>query len=205
MNIINSPSPNFEPRENGSTPQFIILHFTEMTFDGALRRLCDPDAKVSAHYLIHKNGEIYNLVDDIYAAWHAGVSCWKGLERLNHHSIGIEIDNLGNEPFSEQQMQSCILLCKNLMQKYSIPRENVLGHSDIAPDRKVDPGKFFDWKMLDENEIGIPLIHEIGHLSIKEKQEYLKDMGYKIDVTGVNDPQTEFVIKAFEDHFKRLG
>lgn len=202
MNIItNILSPNFDERPLGCSHRFVILHYTEMLFDDAISKLCDKNAGVSAHYLIKKTGEIYNLVLDKYKAWHAGSSCWKGLEKLNDHSIGIEIDNMGNEPFTKQQMDSCIVLCHFLMQKYHIPRENVLGHSDIAPDRKLDPGMFFDWKLLDKNGIGIPCKHDIKDLSIVEKQQYLKDMGYKIEVTGELDEQTNYVIRAFDMHF----
>ena len=199
--ITNILSPNFEERPQGCGPRFVILHYTEMLFDDAISKLCDKNAKVSTHYLIKKTGEIYNLVADKYIAWHAGVSYWKGLEKLNDHSIGIEIDNMGNEPFTTEQMDSCIALCYFLMKKYDIPRENVIGHSDIAPDRKVDPGMFFDWKLLDKNGIGIPCKHDISKIGIAAKQQYLKNMGYKIEVTGENDPQTQYVIKAFEDHF----
>lgn len=198
-------SPNFDLRPNECAPKFIILHYTEMLFDDAISKLCDKDAKVSAHYLIHKTGEIYNLVQDEYRAWHAGVSYWKDLDKLNDHSIGIEIDNMGNEPFVEAQMQSCISLCHLLMEKYHIPRENVLGHSDIAPDRKWDPGIFFDWTFLDQQEIGIKMdqknILEACDGSISIVQQYLKDIGYKIEVTGINDLQTNYVIRAFLAHF----
>ena len=202
MNIITDiRSPNFEERPSGCLPRFIILHYTEMLFDDAMDKLCNIDAKVSAHYVIKKTGEIYNLVPDEYVAWHAGVSYWKGTEKLNLHSLGIEIDNMGNEPFSDKQMDSCIELCHFLMKKHDIPRENVLGHSDIAPDRKVDPGRFFDWALLDKNHIGIAGSHNITELSIAAKQQYLKDMGYKIEVTGSLDEQTKYVICAFLTHF----
>ena len=199
--ITNIRSPNFEARPAGCTPSFIILHYTEMLFDDAIAKLCDPESKVSAHYVVHKDGTIYNLVSDEYRAWHAGASYWNGVANLNDHSIGIEIDNMGDEAFTDAQMQSVIKLSQFLMNKYNIPRENVIGHSDIAPDRKVDPGAFFDWKMLDKNGIGIPMIHNISSLNIADKQKYLKNMGYKIEVTGENDKQTQFVMKAFTDHF----
>ena len=199
--ITNILSPNFEERPQGFGPRFVILHYTEMLFDDAISKLCDKNAKVSAHYLIKKTGEIYNLVEDKYIAWHAGLSYWKGVEKLNDHSIGIEIDNMGDEPFTSQQMDSCIELCHFLMKKYDISRDNVLGHSDIAPDRKVDPGMFFDWKLLDKNGIGIKYGHDISKMSVVEKQQYLKNMGYKIEVTGELDEQTNYVIRAFDMHF----
>ena len=202
MNIItNIKSPNFEQSSNGYTPQFIILHYIKKPFEVAMSQYCDTAIKLSPHYAIKKTGEIYNLVPDEYTAWHAGVSCWKGIEQLNHHSLGIEMDNMGNEPFTEKQMDSCIKLCHLLMKKHNIPRENILGHSDIAPGRKVDPGKFFSWKLLDQNGIGIPMKHNITELDIAGQQRYLKDMGYKIEVTGLLDEQTSDVIRAFLDHF----
>ncbi len=202
MNIItNIKSPNFEPRLDGSVPRFIILHYIEQPFDSAISQYCDINVKLSPHYAIKKTGEIYSLVPDEYTAWHAGASYWQGIERLNHHSLGIEMDNMGNEPFTDEQMESCIKLCHLLMQKHNIPRENVLGHSDIAPGRKADPGRFFDWKLLDKHGIGIPLMHDISNLNITAKQQYLKDMGYKIEVTGKDDEQTQCVLKAFADHF----
>jgi len=200
--ITNILSPNFEERPQGCAPRFIILHYTEMLFDDAISKLCDKNAKVSAHYLIKKTGEIYHLVADKYIAWHAGVSYWNGFEKLNDHSIGIEIDNMGDESFTDLQMNACIELCHFLMKKYYIPRENVLGHSDIAPDRKIDPGVFFDWKLLDKNGIGIKYGHDISKMAIVEKQQYLKNMGYKIEVTGELDEQTNYVIRAFDMHFR---
>jgi N-acetylmuramoyl-L-alanine amidase len=106
--LTNIQSSNFDTRTPGCAPQFVLLHYTEMLFDNALAKLCDKNAKVSAHYIIKKTGEIYNLVPDEYRAWHAGLSYWKGMDKLNDHSIGIEIDNMGNEAFTAPQMQSCI-------------------------------------------------------------------------------------------------
>lgn len=144
--------------KQGIVIEYIILHYTEMSFEDAVERLCSPKYEVSAHYLIHKNGEIFQLVNDEDIAWHAGVSYWRGKERLNQNSIGIEMDNLGNTPFTEAQYDSLISLCKELMKKHKIPAENVIGHSDIAPDRKVDPGIFFDWQKLAREGIGMEIM-----------------------------------------------
>jgi N-acetylmuramoyl-L-alanine amidase len=204
MNIITHiRSPNFEERPIGCVPRFIIIHYIEQPFDSAISQYCDINVKLSPHYAIKKTGEIYNLVPDEHVAWHAGVSYWKGIEKLNLHSLGIEMDNMGNEPFTDEQMDSCIKLCHSLIKRHNIPRENVLGHSDISPGRKADPGKFFNWKLLDKNGIGIPGTHNLTGLSIYAKQQYLKDMGYKIEITGLLDEQTNHVIQAFEDHFYR--
>ncbi|MGV2433126.1 MAG UNVERIFIED_CONTAM: N-acetylmuramoyl-L-alanine amidase [Rickettsiaceae bacterium] len=156
--IFDKKSPNFAIDEKNRTISHIILHYTQMESDAALERLCSEEAGVSSHYFIHKNGDIYNLVEDKYIAWHAGVSYWKGLDKLNNHSIGIEIDNLGNEKFTDIQIDSVINLCKMLQSKYNIPSENIIGHSDIAPDRKLDPGIFFPWDLLLKNGLGIDIL-----------------------------------------------
>lgn len=224
MNIItNISSPNYDERPEGATPQFIIMHYIEMPFEKALSEYLDADVKLSPHYLIKKTGEIYNLVPDKHRAWHAGKSCWNGIFGLNDHSIGIEMDNLGNEPFTNEQMTSCIKLCHILMEKHNIHRNNVLGHSDIAPDRKKDPGPFFDWNLLDKESIGIALtehrkiaekIHSLHllrdkefspttsmHETISGFQQYLQNIGYDIEVNGKLDTTTQHVIMAFFTHF----
>ena len=137
----------------------MVLHYTGMkTAEEALARLCDPAAKVSAHYLIDEDGRILRLADEAKRAWHAGVSCWQGRERLNDCSIGIEIVNPGHEwgyrPFTELQYRALEWLCPLIMARWSIPPLRVLAHSDIAPDRKEDPGELFDWQRLAKSGIG---------------------------------------------------
>lgn len=203
-------SPNYDERYNGII-DFVIIHYTEMTFQGALDRLCDPVAKVSAHYLIKEDGQIFQLVDDSKRAWHAGNSYWNGYDGLNDRSIGIELDNDGIEPFSESQIESCIKLCKYLKEKYAIERNNIIGHSDIAPDRKIDPGQFFPWKLLSKYGLGIdiPTESKLGskklHNSPIEIQKALSKIGYKIYATGEFDEQTNFAIRAFLLHFYQNG
>ena len=154
MNIItNIASPHYSIRTNPI--KFIIIHYTELTFDDALDRLCNPLSKVSSHYLIKSDGKIFELVDTSNVSWHCGVSYWNGLDTINDHSIGIELDNLGCEAYSIEQMNSCIDLCKILMSRYNIPNANILGHSDIAIDRKIDPGIFFDWGLLASHNLGL--------------------------------------------------
>lgn len=153
MQIIKNPSPNFSPRNNKIN--FIIIHYTAMSFEGALKALCNKETKVSSHYLIKASGEIFQLVDDSLAAHHAGISFWKGVSSLNHSSIGIELDNMGNTKFALPQMDKCIELCKKLVTSYNIPKQNIIGHSDIAPNRKIDPGIYFDWKYLAKDNLGI--------------------------------------------------
>jgi N-acetylmuramoyl-L-alanine amidase len=153
-------SPNHGPRPEPARIDMLVLHYTGMaTAEAALERLCDPDARVSAHYVIEENGAIWRLVPEDRRAFHAGVSCWEGERDLNAVSLGIEIVNPGHEwgyrPFPEMQMTSVEALCRDLVARYSIPPHRVVGHSDIAPERKSDPGELFDWARLACAGIGI--------------------------------------------------
>ena len=207
----NFPSPNYDIRNKKI--QYIIVHFTEMSFDGALRRLTDEAAQVSAHYIIKENGEIFQLVADENIAWHAGKSSWYGEEALNRNSIGIELDNLGNCRFAKAQMQACLALSNVLVKKYDIPPGNFIGHSDVAPERKIDPGIFFDWEFFAKNGLGIwhnlqapdkvEQLFKFGDKGeeIKHLQQDLKKLGYDIKDTGIFDVQTNFVIRAFQSKF----
>ena len=143
------PSPNCGPRRGGLQPTLIVLHHTAMqSAEAALARMCDPEAAVSAHYLICGNGKILQLVDEGQRAWHAGVGEWAGLDDINSRSIGIELDNRGDHPFAEPQMRALEALLPGIMARHSIPPEGVIGHSDMAPGRKTDPGPRFDWARL---------------------------------------------------------
>jgi len=153
IKIIQKKSPNFDKRPKGVKINSIIIHYTGMkTFEDAYKRLCDKKSKVSSHYLIGRDGKIINLVDEKNRAWHAGFSHWKGIDNLNDISIGIELENPGHEfgyiPFSKKQMDALISLCKELKNKYDIKEDWVLGHSDISPDRKLDPGEKFEWNLI---------------------------------------------------------
>ena len=153
-------SPNFETTKRKSNQiKFIVLHYTGMKKESeVIKRLTDIKSKVSCHYLIKNNGEIIAMVPDLYEAWHAGISSWKNFKSLNKHSIGIEISNPGHDynykKFSKNQILSIIKLSKFLIKKYKIDKKNILGHSDIAPDRKKDPGEKFPWKHLAKFKIG---------------------------------------------------
>ena len=152
--INNNYSPNFSvPKRIKKNIKYIILHYTGMINElSAIRKLCDFKSEVSAHYFIKENGQIINLIPDLYIAWHAGKSKWKKTSFLNKLSIGIEIQNPGHDygykRFSSKQMKSIKKLLKKLIKKYRIDISNILGHSDIAPDRKKDPGEKFPWKNL---------------------------------------------------------
>jgi N-acetylmuramoyl-L-alanine amidase len=143
------PSPNFGPRRDGLKPSLIVLHYTAMSSAGAsLERLCDRDAEVSAHYLIGGDGTIWQMVDEKMRAWHAGEGAWQGQGDVNSRSIGIELDNTGAHPFSEPQMAALEALLPGIMQRWSIPPQGLIAHSDMAPGRKADPGWKFDWERL---------------------------------------------------------
>ncbi len=207
----NFSSPNYDIRSK--KVQYIIVHFTEMSFDGALDRLTDAATQVSAHYIIKENGEIFQLVADENIAWHAGKSAWHGAEALNQNSIGIELDNLGNCKFTEAQMQACLALGNVLMKKYDILPGSFIGHSDVAPERKIDPGIFFDWEFFAKNGLGIwhnlqapdeaKQLFKFGDKGekIKHLQQSLKRLGYGIEDTGIFDVQTNFVVRAFQSKF----
>ena len=152
--LIPNYSPNFNlPKRLKKKIKFIVIHYTGMKKEkSAINKLCDPRSEVSSHYFIKENGVILNLVPDLYQAWHAGKSSWKKLKSLNRYSIGIEIHNPGHnnnyKNFSSKQIISLIYLLKRLMKNYKIKYTNILGHSDIAPYRKKDPGEKFPWRKL---------------------------------------------------------
>ena len=161
LKMATSYSPNFNlPKRVKNRIKFIIIHYTGMKKESAaIKRLQDPKSKVSSHYLIKRNGEIINLVPDLFEAWHAGVSSWKHFKSLNKNSIGIEITNSGHQhgykKFSKKQIFSLQKLLKILVKKYKIKKNYVLGHSDISPGRKKDPGEKFPWKLLSKYRIGV--------------------------------------------------
>ncbi len=147
--IADYPSPNFSARRDGLLPRLVVIHYTAMqSAQAACARLCDPEAEVSAHYLIGGDGSIARLVPEEMRAWHAGVGTWHGQDDINSRSIGIELDNRGTHPFSNLQMTSLETLLHGIMRRWDIPPSGVIGHSDMAPGRKVDPGPRFDWARL---------------------------------------------------------
>ncbi|MGB3177984.1 MAG: N-acetylmuramoyl-L-alanine amidase [Albidovulum sp.] len=142
-------SPNFGERRAGARPCLIVIHYTAMASCAEARdRLCDPDAEVSAHYLISEGGTVEALVDERLRAWHAGAGEWGGITDVNSHSIGIELANPGNTPFPEAQMAALEALLAGIMARWAIGPESVIAHSDMAPTRKSDPGPKFDWRRL---------------------------------------------------------
>ncbi|WP_170390951.1 N-acetylmuramoyl-L-alanine amidase [Ruegeria arenilitoris] len=143
------PSPNFGPRRDGLKPSLVVLHYTAMnSAQAALERLCDPDSEVSAHYLIGCDGTLWQMVREEDRAWHAGAGAWRGFSDINSRSIGIELDNRGDHPFSEPQMAVLENLLSHLQERLGIQPWNVIAHSDMAPERKFDPGPKLDWDRL---------------------------------------------------------
>ncbi len=149
MEIIDHPSCNFGERRGGATVDLIVLHYTAMgDASSALERLCDPEAAVSAHYLVARDGSLYRLVDEQHRAWHAGEGRWAGRDDVNSRSIGIELDNSGIEPFTEALITTLEALLADLLDRHALSAKSVIGHSDMAPDRKGDPGPHFPWQRL---------------------------------------------------------
>lgn len=195
--IVERPSPNLDDRPDGVPVDMLVLHYTGMVSGiSAIRRLCDPEASVSAHYLVDEDGTVYCLVPEEKRAWHAGVACWRGARNVNGRSIGIELVNPGHEfgyrDFPAPQMAALTGLARDILARHPIPPRNVVGHSDIAPDRKLDPGERLDWRGLAERGIGLwpekSAAIEGGVL------ELLAEYGY--------DAAARQVIAAFQRHFR---
>lgn len=201
-------SPNVDDRPPGCAVDTLILHYTGMpTAAAALQRLCDPAAKVSAHYLIDEDGTVVRLVPEERRAWHAGVSEWRGRACLNDCSIGIELVNPGHEwgyrPFTEAQYEGCLALCRAIVARWPIPPSRVLAHSDVAPARKQDPGELFDWPRLAAAGIGLwPRPGAGAPRGVDQLQSELARLGYGVAPSGRLDEPTRLVVTAFQRHFR---
>ena len=220
--IVDRPSPNHNERPADAAIDILLLHYTGMpTAAGALDRLCDPAAKVSAHYLIDEDGVVYTLVDEDRRAWHAGVSYWQGERDINGRSIGIELVNPGHEfgyrPFPEPQMRALIRLCHDILARHAIPAARVLGHSDVAPTRKEDPGELFDWPRLAADGIGLwpssnktpaarqTLAPGAAGPAVQELQRARSAFGYEALGDGLYNNDLAFIVKAFQRHWRPTG
>ncbi len=158
------PSPNFGERKGGLTPSLIVLHYTAMdSAQAALDRLCDSACEVSAHYLIDRDGSLWQMVSEDHRAWHAGAGEWRGQTDINSRSIGIELDNTGFHPFPEPQLSVLETLLGQIMRRWSILPEQVIGHSDMAPGRKSDPGPRFPWQRLEHSKLAGLRCQENSH------------------------------------------
>ena len=213
MKITPSFSPNYTKKARLKKDiKFVIFHYTGMQSEiASLKRLKNSKSQVSCHYLINRKGQIFQMVDDYKIAWHAGKSKWKKFENLNNISLGIELVNkghrLGYQNFTEKQIKSLIVLCKSLKKKYSIKEENFLGHSDIAPLRKIDPGEKFPWKKLSKHNFGrwYKETKQIKN-SIKKKLESnflnnLKKIGYRYFSNSKKSSKNKKIIKSFQQHY----
>lgn len=206
--IKHTPSPNHASRE-GQQVDMLIMHYTDMESAGAaLAKLCDPapGGRVSAHYLVDEDGTVFALVDESETAWHAGLSSWRGNTNINQRSIGIEIANpghrLGYRPFPEAQMQSVITLSKGILSRHAIPARNVVAHSDIAPERKRDPGELFDWAWLSREGVGLwPLAGNRGQWT-GDSRDALSTVHRLLSTYGYDISNIEAAITAFQRHFR---
>jgi len=214
------PSPNLDERKDGRPPDMILLHYTGMpTGEAALQRLTTAASKVSSHYVVFEDGRIVQCVPEALRAWHAGVSAWAGDTDVNSRSIGIEIVNPGHEfgycDFPLRQIAAVISLCKSIITRRGpISADRILGHSDVAPSRKQDPGERFPWGLLSESGIGhwvraAPLNLDGGTLKLGDHgepvsrlQRTLRNYGYGIEETGSFDDATRDVVTAFQRHFR---
>lgn len=211
-------SPCVEPRRGVGRPDMLLLHYTGMqSCVRAIDWLSRPEAKVSCHYVIDTDGRITQMVGEDLRAWHAGVSAWAGETDINSCSVGIEIHNPGHElgypEFPEAQMASVVALSDDIVRRWSIRPDRVLGHSDVAPQRKNDPGEKFDWRRLAEAGVGLWVAPEpIGDdegagpgsngPDVAHAQALLARFGYAIETSGELDDLTTFVLAAFQRHFR---
>ncbi|MHA1539057.1 MAG: N-acetylmuramoyl-L-alanine amidase [Alphaproteobacteria bacterium] len=193
-----APSPNFNDRAKDTEINFLILHYTGMrSAEEALQRMTNPATEVSAHYMIDTDGTLFQLVDEKHRAWHAGKSSWQNITDINTHSIGIELVNLGHEfgyhSFPIAQIKTLEKLSQEILARHPILPHHILGHSDIAPDRKEDPGELFDWKDLAQKGIGF------FPTEAEEKNTVIENL----NIFGYNTThELDVLITAFQRHFR---
>ena len=216
LEFIEAPSPNFDART--APPDILVLHYTGMkTGEEALARLRDPQAKVSAHYVVEEDGRVFRLVPEERRAWHAGVSFWKGERDINGVSIGVEIVNPGHEfgyrPFPDPQIAAVIELVGDIRSRWQIDDGRIVGHSDVAPERKEDPGELFPWKRLAEAGHGLwagappapgaPLREGEEGVGVFALQAAFTRLGYDLPPSGRFDAATTAVVTAFQRHWRQ--
>lgn len=216
MNVIEAPSPNFDART--APPDILVLHYTGMkTGPEALDRLRDPQAKVSSHYMVEEDGRIFRLVPEERRAWHAGASYWKGERNINGVSIGVEIVNPGHEfgyrPFPDAQIAAVIELVSDIRSRWQIGDDRIVGHADVAPTRKDDPGELFPWKRLAEAghglwveappAPGLPLTEGEESTAVFALQAGFTRLGYDLPPSGRFDADTKAVVTAFQRHWRQ--
>jgi len=216
LSVRDLPSPNWDARPAGMPVDTLILHYTGMqSAQAALDRLRDPVARVSSHYVVDEDGLVFALVPEAVRAWHAGASFWRGNTVLNDRSIGIEIVNPGHEwgyrDFPVLQLAAVCDLCLHILARHPIPARNVVAHSDVAPDRKEDPGERFDWEGLARNGVGLwPFdVPDLGTggvvrdaVQLAPVRRALAQIGYRVDPSGALDPALAAVLRAFQRHWR---
>ena len=215
MDFIDAPSPNFDARSG--PPDMVVLHYTGMrTGEEALARLRDAEAKVSSHYVVEEDGRVFQLVPEERRAWHAGKSFWKGERDCNAVSIGVEIVNPGHEfgyrPFPDAQIAAVIDLLDGVRSRWTITDDRIVGHSDVAPDRKEDPGELFPWKTLAEGGHGLwaeppmppgaPLGPGDQGPGVFALQAGLTRLGFDCAPSGEFEPRTSTIVTAFQRHWR---
>ena len=219
MEIFTFKSPNFDTfKRSKKSIKLIVIHYTGMQSQReSINRLCSPKSKVSSHFVIGKNGKVYQLVEENKIAWHAGKSSWGKFTNLNKNSIGIELVNKGHhfgyQNFTKKQIKSLIKICQKLIKKYKIKKKNIVGHSDIAPLRKIDPGEKFPWFQLSKNKIGIWHKYKPNYLrkfrnikifSRRDKVSFIKNLrsiGYC--VCPMKKHIFKKTLKAFQRHYRK--
>ena len=216
LRVRDLPSPNQDDRSPGTPIDMIVLHYTGMRSAAeAIDRLRDPDARVSSHYVVEEDGAIWRLVPEARRAWHAGVSFWRGHEALNGRSVGIEIVNPGHEwgyrDFPVLQLAAVCDLCLDILARHPIPARNVVAHSDIAPERKEDPGEKFDWESLAANGVGLwpACVPDRGTNGAVEHTDGMRHVrlalatiGYRVEPEGPLDATLVTVLRAFQRHWR---
>lgn len=220
LDPIDASSPNFDARR--SPPDMLVLHYTGMTSgEAALSRLRDPEARVSAHYLVEEDGRVFALVPEERRAWHAGRGVWQGETDVNAASIGIEIVNPGHEfgyrPFPEAQIQAVIALVSDIRSRWSVPDARIIAHSDLAPERKEDPGELFPWKVLagaghglwfepaQERIAALGRFLQVGDegIGVVVLRAGLHRLGYGLQPGSTYDDETATTVRAFQRHWRQ--
>jgi N-acetylmuramoyl-L-alanine amidase len=207
LRVAARPSPNHDARPPGARPALVILHYTGMaSAEAAVARLSDPAAKVSAHYVVDEDGTVLALVPENLRAWHAGVAGWRDIDDVNGQSIGIELVNPGHDwgyrPFPPAQIDALIELASGIVARHGLPPSAVIGHSDVAPARKIDPGELFPWAALARHGLGIwPTDPEPVEVDPPAAMADLARIGYRFDLP---DTQPAQIIAAFQRHWRQV-